>query len=282
MSNKTFFKQLLQNNKKLGNLPDKDLAHQFVDDMFGFLFIPKNGVNQKESDIEKGVYGLKSHLATLVYDVVNDGTQSQQETDVFFEALPELYTSLYKDAEAFVANDPAALDISEVLHAYPGFYAIAVYRLSNQLWKQGIKNLPRIFTEYAHSKTGIDIHPGATIGQHFFIDHGTGVVIGETTIIGNNIRIYQGVTIGALNSAAKSKKKSKRHPTIEDNVVIYSGATILGGETTIGKDKVIGGNAWITFAVPPGSLVYNKSEVTDKGSFSHKQSVSKILKKPAK
>ncbi|WP_346236317.1 serine O-acetyltransferase EpsC [Niabella insulamsoli] len=276
MANKSFIKQLLQNNAKIGTLPDKDLAHQFIDDIFKFLFIPKTGVNQKESDLEKGLYALKSHLATLIYDVVNDGSKSQAHADTFFEALPEIYAALQKDAEAFIANDPAALNISEVQHAYPGFYAIAVYRISNQLWKQGIRNLPRIFTEYAHSKTGVDIHPGANIGSNFFIDHGTGVVVGETTIIGNDVKVYQGVTIGALNSA-KGKKKSKRHPTIEDNVIIYSGATILGGETVIGQDSVIGGNAWVTFSVPANSLVYNQSEVTDKKDFSHPRSVSKIL-----
>ncbi|MGC4232544.1 MAG: serine acetyltransferase [Niabella sp.] len=276
MSNKNFIKQLLQNNAKIGNLPDKDLAHQFVDDIFGFLFIPKTGVNQKESDLEKGLFALKSHLATLIYDVVGDGAKSQTQADTFFEALPQLYVSLQKDAEAFVANDPAALNISQVLQTYPGFYAITVYRISNQLRKQGIRVLPRIFAEYAHSKTGIDIHPYATIGANFFIDHGTGVVIGETSVIGNDVRMYQGVTIGALNSA-KAKKQAKRHPTIEDNVVIYSGATILGN-ITVGRDSIIGGNAWITFDVPAGSLVYNQSEVTDKGSFSHKDSVSKILK----
>lgn len=277
MSNKTFIKLLLQNNTRIGNLPDKDLAHQFVDDIFAFLFIPKTGVNQKEKDLQKGLYALKSHLATLIYDVVNDGAKSQAAADCFFDALPDIYAALQKDAAAFIANDPAALDISEVFQAYPGFYAIAVYRISHQLWKQGIRALPRIFTEYAHSRTGVDIHPGATIGENFFIDHGTGVVIGETTIIGNDVKIYQGVTIGALNSA-KSKKKVKRHPTIEDNVIIYSGATILGGDTIIGHDSVIGGNAWITFSVPPNSLVYNQSEVTNKTDFSHKDSVNKILK----
>lgn len=277
MSNKNFIKLLLKNNAKIGSLPDKDLAHQFIDDIFQFLFIPKTGVNQKESDLEKGLYALKSHLATLIYDVVNDGEKSQEAADIFFNALPDLYTKLQKDAEAFVANDPAAYNVSQILQAYPGFYAIAVYRISNQLRRQGIRGLPRIFAEYAHSNTGIDIHPYATIGENFFIDHGTGVVIGETSVIGNNVRMYQGVTIGALNSA-KTKKNSKRHPTIEDNVIIYSGATILG-DITIGHDSVIGGNAWITFNVPASSLVYNQSEVADKGSFSHKDSVSKILRK---
>ncbi|MBZ4189845.1 serine O-acetyltransferase EpsC [Niabella beijingensis] len=279
MSEKDFLSLLQRHNKKrTGNIPDKALSHQFVDDIFGFLFVPQTGVNQKETDLEKGWYSLKSHLTTLVYDVVNDGTKAQALSDKFFKELPGIYETLQKDASFFLANDPAALNKEEVLHAYPGFYAIAVYRISNQLWKLGIGVLPRILTEYAHSKTGIDIHPGATIGSSFFIDHGTGVVIGETAVIGEQVKIYQGVTIGALNSA-KVKKDKKRHPTVEDNVIIYSGATILGGDTVIGKDSVIGGNAWITFSVPPASLVYHKSEVVEKEHFSHKNSVKAILKK---
>ncbi|MCH5600423.1 serine O-acetyltransferase [Niabella ginsengisoli] len=167
MNNKNFIKLLLQNNAKIGNLPDKDLAHQFIDDIFQFLFIPKTGINQKEADLEKGMYALKSHLATLIYDVVNDGAKSQTQAESFFEALPDIYATLQEDAAAFVANDPAAYNVSQILQAYPGFYAIAVYRISNQLRKQDIRGLPRIFAEYAHSKTGIDIHPYATIGKNF-------------------------------------------------------------------------------------------------------------------
>ncbi|AHF16570.1 serine O-acetyltransferase [Niabella soli] len=278
MTDKDFLSLLQKHNKKhSGNIPDKELSHQFIDDIFDFLFVPKTGVNQKESDLEKGWFSLKSHLTTLIYDVVSDGSKAQSLSDQFFKKLPDIYETLQKDASFFVANDPAALNKEEVLHAYPGFYTIAVYRISNALWKAGIRALPRIFTEYAHSKTGIDIHPGASIGGSFFIDHGTGVVIGETAVIGEKVKIYQGVTIGALNSS-KNKKDKRRHPVVEDNVVIYSGATILGGETIIGKDSIIGGNAWITFSVPPGSLVYHKSEVVAKQNFSYKDSVEKIFK----
>lgn len=277
MKEKEFLNLLQKHNKKYaGNIPDKALSHQFIDDIYDYLFVPKTGINQKEADLEKGWYSLKSHLTTVIYDVVGEGQKAQTASDKFFKELPAIYETLQKDAGFFVSNDPAALNKEEVLHAYPGFYAIAVYRISHQLWIQGIRALPRIFTEYAHSKTGIDIHPGATIGSNFFIDHGTGVVIGETAVIGEKVKIYQGVTIGALNSS-KSKKDKRRHPVIEDNVVIYSGATILGGETTIGKDSIIGGNAWITFSVPAASLVYNKSEVISKKNFSHKDSVEKIL-----
>lgn len=258
-------------------MPDKQSAHEFVDSLFEFLFVPTNGVNKKQSDIEKGWLSFKSHLATLVYDVVNDSAKSQKISEEFFEELPLAYNLLQTDAKAFIDNDPAALNIEEVYQTYPGFYAIAIYRISNILWKREIKALARLFTEYAHSKTGIDIHPGATINELFFIDHGTGVVIGETAVVGKNVKLYQSVTIGALNSA-KNKKQERRHPVIEDNVIIYSGATILGGETVIGHDSVIGGNAWITFSVPPSSLVYNRSEVIARDKFSHKDSVEEILK----
>jgi serine O-acetyltransferase len=165
-----------------------------------------------------------------------------------------------KDAQAILDFDPAAQSIAEVVVAYPGFYATVVYRLSNQLWKQGVRLLPRLFSEYAHSKTGIDIHPGAAIGESFAIDHGTGIVIGETTVIGDRVKIYQGVTLGALN-VSKEAARTKRHPTIKNNVVIYSGATILGGQTIIGEGSIIGGNVWLTNSVPSNSVVYHKSEI---------------------
>jgi serine O-acetyltransferase len=195
-----------------------------------------------------------------LFELVKNEEQVKTNTTDLFEAIPLIYDQLLLDAEAIVKFDPAAHSIEEVLVAYPGFYATAIYRVAHQLHLQNIKTLPRILTEYAHSKTGIDIHPGAVIGESFFIDHGTGIVIGETTIIGSSVKIYQGVTLGALN-VAKSAASTKRHPTIEDNVVIYSGATILGGDTTIGHDCIIGGNVWLTYSVPPFSVVYHKSEI---------------------
>ena len=157
-------------------------------------------------------------------------------------------------------NDPAAKSIEEVIITYPGFFALCAYRISHELHKLGVPLIPRLFSEYAHSKVGIDIHPAAKIGNDFFMDHGTGIVIGETTDIGSNVKIYQGVTLGALY-VEKSLNNSKRHPTIEDNVVIYANATILGGDTVIGHDSTIGGGAWITGSVIPFSLVYNSVEV---------------------
>ena len=208
-------------------------------------------------------------MATLVYDVVADPAITEEQVKLFFEQVPVIYDALHRDAAEILKFDPAAESIEEVLVAYPGFYASAVYRFSHQLWKQGVKILPRLFSEFAHSKTGIDIHPGAQIGESFFIDHGTGIVIGETSIIGNRVKIYQGVTLGAL-SVSKDVAKTKRHPTIEDDVIIYSGATILGGDTVIGHDSVIGGNVWLTNSLLPNSIVYHKSEVSikDKNNFS--------------
>jgi serine O-acetyltransferase len=167
---------------------------------------------------------------------------------------------LLKDAEAIYNGDPAAESIEEVIVSYPGFYAICVYRISHELYKLNIPILPRLFSEYAHKKTGIDIHAGAKIEESFCIDHGTGIVIGETTIIGKHVKIYQGVTLGAL-SVTKDKAGKKRHPSIENNVTIYAGSTILGGKTTIGANSIIGGNAWLTESVEPYSVVLNKSEV---------------------
>jgi len=178
----------------------------------------------------------------------------------FFRNLPELYRVLNTDVRAILDGDPAAKSEFEVIRAYPGFYAISFYRLANVLVKLDVPILPRILTEYAHSKTGIDIHPGAEIGEYLHIDHGTGIVIGETTVIGKNVKLYQGVTLGAL-SVEKQMASIKRHPTVEDNVVIYSGATILGGETVIGHHSIIGGNVWLTKSVPPHSTVYHESRV---------------------
>lgn len=174
----------------------------------------------------------------------------------FFNRIPKVREYTATDVEAFGEGDPAAYNTNEIILSYPGLYAITVYRLAHELQLLGVPLIPRIMTEYAHSKTGIDIHPGATIGKYFFIDHGTGIVVGETTIIGDRVKVYQGVTIGALSTKdVPALKGAKRHPTIEDDVTIYSGASILGGETVIGKDSVIGSNAFITGPIPAGSKV---------------------------
>jgi len=174
-------------------------------------------------------------------------------------SLPELRAELANDVLAAYESDPAATGVDEIVACYPGLYAIAIYRVAHRLLSFGAEVVPRMLTEHAHSRTGIDIHPGATIGSSFFIDHGTGIVVGETTLIGNRVRIYQGVTLGALSIRDRGRtdkpNAKKRHPTIEDEVIIYANATILGGQTVIGRGAVVGGNAWITYSVPAGIRV---------------------------
>jgi len=190
------------------------------------------------------------------------GRDAKEIVDEFVAALPEVRRLVDTDVQAAYDGDPAATSRMEVVMAYPGLYAVTIHRLAHVLYKLKVPIIPRVMSELAHSKTGIDIHPGATIGERFFIDHGTGVVIGETTVIGRNVRLYQGVTLGGLSFEKDSNgalvKGLKRHPNIEDNVVIYANATILGGDTTIGHDSEIGGNVWIKESVPPYSRVYNK------------------------
>ena len=195
-----------------------------------------------------------------------------QITLLFLRRIPVLRRLLAADLKALYDGDPAAKSHDEIIFSYPGLKAVTVYRIAHELWRLQVPLLPRIMTEIAHSETGIDIHPGATIGERFFIDHGTGVVIGETCEIGNNVKLYQGVTLGALSplkdAADKATRSRKRHPTLGDNVTIYSGATLLGGETVVGAGSTIGGNVWLTHSVPPNSIVMNKEAelvVADKG-----------------
>ena len=192
----------------------------------------------------------------------------------FFNEVPTIYSHLMEDATLYKECDPAAYCTEEVILCYPGFYAVTVYRFSHILHQLHIPVLPRVISEYAHSQTGIDIHPGATIGPNFYIDHGTGIVIGETTVIGKNVKIYQGVTLGA-KFVDKELSGVRRHPTIEDNVIIYAGSTILGGDTVIGHDTVVGGNVWLTESVPPYSTVYCHPEVVIKGKHSKQHEVRK-------
>lgn len=185
--------------------------------------------------------------------------RAQAITARLLEALPDLRAALGRDVRAAFESDPAASGVDEIVACYPGLYGIAIYRVAHRLLRDGAEVVPRMLTEHAHSRTGIDIHPGATIGESFFIDHGTGIVVGETSVIGNRVRIYQGVTLGALSIRDRGRtdkpNPKKRHPTIEDDVIIYANATILGGETVIGRGAVVGGNAWITYSVPPGIRV---------------------------
>jgi serine O-acetyltransferase len=241
----------------------KKETQEYVDNILAVLFphFCKEGFFTKE-EIESRLVLLERDLKRLLIPIMKDTSLNLDEIAVkFMHTLPAIHDKLWLDAEAITSGDPAAESVDEVILAYPGFTAIALYRLAHEFYLLRVPIFPRLITEYAHQMTGIDIHPGAQIGSSFAIDHGTGIVIGESSIIGNNVKMYQGVTLGAL-SVDKKYAKSKRHPTIEDDVVIYAQAIILGGETTIGRQSVIGGNVWLTASVPPFSSVYQESKVT--------------------
>lgn len=255
------------------NQPDKkvitDIILKLQEVIFPGFFKPdtyktytvKSTVSMLVEDI---LYNLKRQIGiTLRYDSTfadsspcEIESESQRIAVEFFKAIPKIREYIETDVQAAFDGDPAAYNREEIVVTYPGFYAITVYRIAHELHILGVPLIPRIMTEHAHSLTGIDIHPGATIGRYFFIDHGTGIVIGETTVIGDNVKIYQGVTLGALSTRGGQKLKNvKRHPTIDDNVTIYSGSTILGGETVIGKNVTIGGNSFITSSILEGTKV---------------------------
>lgn len=237
------------------NIPNKKGVEIAVKKVFKHLFPFDDRLLLLE--IEPPGKTVTDHL-----DLMFKGLTAEREsyTQLFISRLSPIKMTLLNDAGFIYECDPAAKEISEVIAIYPGFFAIYCYRIANALNKLSVPVLPRMITEYAHKVTGIDIHPGATIGSPFSIDHGTGIVIGETTQIGNSVKLYQGVTLGAL-SVDKSKASKKRHPTIEDNVILYAGSTILGGETVVGRNSIIGGNVWLTESVAPFSVVYHKSEI---------------------
>jgi serine O-acetyltransferase len=257
-------------------LPSRESIEEIINILQEILFPGYFG--KKGMDSHSVQYHVGDCLETLyellfreVYRSIRHGCQfsehrcshceevAEQQILEFLNKIPAVLEALATDVQAAYDGDPAAKSYDEIIFSYPAIYAIMIYRLAHELHEQGISLLPRIMTELAHSKTGIDIHPGARIGRNFFIDHGTGVVIGETCEIGMNVKLYQGVTLGALSFPKDEQGKiirgRKRHPTIEDQVVIYSGATVLGGETVIGKGSVIGGNVWLTHSVPPGTKV---------------------------
>jgi serine O-acetyltransferase len=203
---------------------------------------------------------LAARMTSFLLDQGKTAEEARRTCEAFAASLGSLRDALQEDAEANCEADPAATSTDEVIVAYPGFFAIACYRIAHRLHELDVELLPRLITELAHRQTGIDIHPGATIGGSLAIDHGTGIVIGESASIGDRVRLYQGVTLGAV-SVRKELAKQKRHPTIEDDVVIYANATILGGEAIIGAGSVIGGNVWLTHAVPPGSIVTHAATI---------------------
>lgn len=250
-------------------VPPMDESHSFLDDLILLLFPVKTHRNISKFEIEIQLERMQLRLKQMMLRMEPELNKSPESiAQTFFEKLPDTFKSLLQDAKAFLDSDPAATCIEEIILSYPGYYALTVHRLAHLLYLEEIPVFPRILSEYAHSKTGIDIHPGASIGKNFFIDHGTGIVIGETAEIGENVKIYQGVTLGALY-VERSLREKKRHPKIEDNVIIYAGSTILGGNTVIGHDTIIGGNVWLTESVLPHSLVYrqHKAIIRDSKNF---------------
>ncbi|MER2996462.1 serine O-acetyltransferase EpsC [Pontibacter populi] len=259
---KEFLAQLYEDHMHTRHLVPASATCLFAEAVIQLLFPPLSEkrytslsdfelhTNQLQVNLERILDGMRSTLpeppALLAAAVMNE--------------LPQIHRVLLGDAEAITKGDPAAQSMEEVIRTYPGFKAVALYRLAHAMRRLQIPLLPRVISAFAHARTGIDIHPGATIGEYFCIDHGTGVVIGETTIIGNCVKVYQGVTLGAI-SVEKSMANIKRHPTIEDHVVIYAGATILGGNTVVGTRSIIGGNVWLTESVPPYSRVYHHPQI---------------------
>lgn len=260
------------------NQLDKEIIIDIIDKLQKIIF---SGYFQNKSYRS---YTLKNNITMLLEDVMYNLSkqilfvlkyspkyselsecslynESQKISLDFLNRIPRIREYIETDVQAAFDGDPAAFNKEEIIISYPGLYAIFINRIAHELYELSVPLIPRMMTEHAHSKTGIDIHPGAKIGKYFFIDHGTGIVIGETTIIGDNVKIYQGVTLGALSTRGGQKlKNKKRHPTIEDNVTIYSGASILGGETVVGRDVVVGGNAFITKSIQPGARVSIKNQ----------------------
>lgn len=239
-------------------VPTHRWVAESLESILGTLFPERGGPSPASVEEVRGVLAEHTERLRALLEILCPG-KGAQLAENFGAALPSVFRSLLVDAGAILAGDPAAESLGEVLATYPGFLAIAVQRLAHVLYGLKVPILPRMMTEYAHTRTGIDIHPGARIGAGLCIDHGTGIVIGETAVLGAHVKLYQGVTLGAL-SVAKSHAQKKRHPTLEDRVTVYAGATILGGETVIGADSVIGGNVWVVSSVPSRSVVYHQPE----------------------
>jgi len=259
---KHFFDKIYQRQQGMEAVPSNQRIALWAETLLELLYPEKAELKLNSAEAVEAAFTLKRQELVAILEATQacEHCNNTERATIFFDQLPALYDILNTDVDALLEGDPAAHSEFEVIRAYPGVFAIAFYRIAHMLSKLDIPLLPRILTEHAHSRTGIDIHPGAQIGTHFFIDHGTGVVIGETCRIGNHVKLYQGVTLGAL-SVTKSMAFQKRHPTVEDHVIIYSGATVLGGETTVGHHSIIGGNVWLTRSVEPYSTVYHKPQV---------------------
>lgn len=257
-----FINKLFKAHQEVDHIPEPARVCKVLNGLLQLLF-PE--LSDRRFDSQREFEQHYQFLRLELHEVLNTlgpnlpGSAEEIE-EVFMKNLPAVHELLLKDAKAIFLGDPAAVSQVEVIRTYPGFFAVAIYRLAHEFYKLEVPLIPRILTEHAHSQTGIDIHPAASIGESFCIDHGTGVVIGETVKIGNRVKLYQGVTLGAL-SVKKDMAKIKRHPTIQDRVVIYSGATILGGKTVIGHDSIIGGNVWLTKSVAPHSRIYYRANI---------------------
>ncbi|RIJ42978.1 serine O-acetyltransferase EpsC [Pontibacter oryzae] len=260
--NSQFLETLFQSHQKALHQVPASAMCKLIEGALQLLFPPLADERfETVQELEAFANGLQVNMMRILTSMERDLPMPAEEVaERMMQKLPHIYELLLLDAQAIAAGDPAAQSIEEVVRTYPGFKAVAMYRMAHALYQLRVPLLPRVLTEYAHARTGIDIHPGAQIGARFCIDHGTGLVIGETSIIGNHVKVYQGVTLGAL-SVDKAMANIKRHPTIEDNVVIYAGATILGGNTVIGANSIIGGNVWLTESVPPYSRVYHRSQI---------------------
>lgn len=264
----SFIDRLHQAHNHCPECPSPKVINRFFDEVLGMLF-PEHAheIYRDRGNLESKFFDLKVQLRKILKnnEALHHG-DGQSLADSFFDRLEEeVFERVHEDLHAMFEGDPAAKSKTEIIRCYPGFYAIAAYRVAHLLHRLGIALIPRMITEYAHSKTGVDIHPGAKIGRFFCIDHATGIVVGETTVVGDRVKIYQGVTLGAL-SVNKEDADKKRHPTIEDDVVIYAGATILGGDTVIGKGSVVGGNVWLTKSIPAKSKIYYQTKIYDGSS----------------
>ena len=252
-------------------LPDRKVITGIISDVQAFMFpaFSSGACVSERMLLEKIRWELAHQIRRAMRFAGDSDLDPDRVADDFLAAIPGIYSLLLKDIEALYEGDPAATSREEVIVAYPGFFAIVVYRIAHVLYEMRVPIIPRIMTEFVHQKTGIDIHAGAKIGEYFFIDHGTGIVIGETTVIGDHVKLYQGVTLGAksfeVDADGNPVKGIKRHPNIGSHVVIYANATILGGSTTVGDHCVIGRNVWLTHSVEPGQTVYYRAESADGG-----------------
>ena len=252
-------------------IPNQRSVEKAIKSVFEMMFPTTHSFTDEEIELNRK--SIMNHFCTILSGLTE---KNEEVCHRLFNNLGNIKKVLLRDADFILESDPAASQQIEVIAIYPGFFAIFCYRIANFVSKLSVPLFPRMITEYAHRVTGIDIHPSATIGIPFSIDHGTGIVIGETTIIGNNVKLYQGVTLGAL-SVDKSKASTKRHPTIEDNVILYAGSTILGGETIVGRNSVIGGNVWLTESIAPFSVAYHKSEIIIRNQADYTEPINFII-----